>query len=145
MSTSGMHRRPFEGRHLVWYNFTVISCLKSIKVLTFTIFLIMLILTWYLFVLLGCLSFHQPPGLLFFLSLFLPPFLIHARMPDWARAFVHGHTFLHSWSGPMTLACCMELLSCPIFLLFSSCLLNDISSWKGHLLNPTYNNKNLKL
>ena len=29
--------------------------------------------------------------------------LIHARMPDWGRAFVHGHTFLHSWSGLMTL------------------------------------------
>ena len=38
---------------------------------------------------------------LFFL--FLRPCLIHARMPDWGRAFVHGHTFLHSWSGPMTL------------------------------------------
>ena len=58
---------------------------------------------------------------LFFL--FLRPCLIHARMPDWGRAFVHGHTFLHSWSGPMTLTCCMELRSCPILLLFSSCLL----------------------
>ena len=38
---------------------------------------------------------------LFFL--FLRPCLIHARMPGWGRAFVHGHTFLHSWSGPMTL------------------------------------------
>ena len=37
---------------------------------------------------------------LFFL--FLRPCLIHARIPDWGRAFVHGHTFLHSWSGPMT-------------------------------------------
>ena len=27
----------------------------------------------------------------------------------------------------------MELRSCPIFLLFSSCLLQDLSSWKGHL------------
>ena len=33
---------------------------------------------------------------LFFL--FLRPCLIHARMPDWGRAFVHGHTFLHSWT-----------------------------------------------
>ena len=33
---------------------------------------------------------------LFFL--FLQPCLIHARMPDWGRAFVHGHTFLHSWT-----------------------------------------------
>ena len=39
--------------------------------------------------------------LLFFL--FLRPCLIHARMPDCDRAFVHGHTFLHSWGGPMTL------------------------------------------
>ena len=41
---------------------------------------------------------------LFFLSLFLFlwPCLIHARMPGWSRAFVHVHTFLHSWSGPMT-------------------------------------------
>ena len=38
---------------------------------------------------------------LFFL--FLRPCLIHARMPDWGRAFMHGHTLLHSWSGPMTL------------------------------------------
>ena len=22
---------------------------------------------------------------------------------DWGRAFVHGNTFLHSWSGPMIL------------------------------------------
>ena len=58
---------------------------------------------------------------LFFL--FLQPCLIHARISDWGRAFVHGHTFLHSWSGQMTLACCMELRSCPIFLLFSSCFL----------------------
>ena len=35
--------------------------------------------------------------------LFLRPCLIHARMPERGRAFVHGHTFLHSWSGPMTL------------------------------------------
>ena len=45
---------------------------------------------------------------LFFLSLFLfflffRPCLLHARLPDWGRAFVHGHTFLHSWSGPMKL------------------------------------------
>ena len=31
------------------------------------------------------------------------PCLIHARMPDRGRAFVHGHTFLHSWSGLVTL------------------------------------------
>ena len=59
------------------------------------------------FVLLGCLSFHQPHGLCLSclsssLFLFLRPCLIHARMPGWGRAFVHGHTFLHSWSGPMT-------------------------------------------
>ena len=28
---------------------------------------------------------------------FLRPCLIHARMPDWGMAYVHGHTFLHSW------------------------------------------------
>ena len=33
-------------------------------------------------------------------------------------------------------ATCMGLHSCPIVLLFSSCLLYDISNWKGHLLNP---------
>ena len=27
---------------------------------------------------------------------------IHARLPEGGRAFVHGHTFLHSWSGMMT-------------------------------------------
>ena len=37
---------------------------------------------------------------LFFL--FFRPCLIHARLPEWGRAFVHGHTFLHSRSGPMT-------------------------------------------
>ena len=37
---------------------------------------------------------------LFFL--FFRPCLIHARLPQGGRAFVHGHTFLHSWSGPMT-------------------------------------------
>ena len=37
---------------------------------------------------------------LFFL--FFRSCLIHARMPEGGRAFVHGHTFLHSWSGPMT-------------------------------------------
>ena len=38
---------------------------------------------------------------LFFL--FLRPCLIHTRIPEWGRAFVHGHSFLHSWSGFMTL------------------------------------------
>ena len=57
--------------------------------------------------------------------LFLRPCLIHARMPDCGRSFVHGHTFLHSWSGPMTLV--VGLLHGATFLhnllLFSSCLL----------------------
>ena len=54
-------------------------------------------------------SFSSNSWPLSFLSLFLSfflflrPCLIHARMPDSGRAFVHGHTFLHSWSGPMTL------------------------------------------
>ena len=46
-----------------------------------------------------CLSFHPPPGLcLSCLFFFLRPCLIHARMSDCGRAFLHGHTFLHSWS-----------------------------------------------
>ena len=44
---------------------------------------------------------------LFFL--FLRPCLIHARMPDWGRAFVHGHTFLHSWTHFLAF---MDTLSC---------------------------------
>ena len=59
---------------------------------------------------------------LFFL--FLRPCLIHARMPDWGRAFVHGHTFLHSWSGPMTLVVG---------------LLRVQSSSSSFRLNPIYN------
>ena len=52
-------------------------------------------------------SFPSASWHLSFLSLFflfLRPCLIHAWIPDWGRAFVHGHTFLHSWSGLMTLA-----------------------------------------
>ena len=49
-------------------------------------------------------SASWPLSFLSLFFLFLRPCLIHARMPDWGRAFVHGHTFLHSWSGPMTLA-----------------------------------------
>ena len=60
-----------------------------------------------------------------FPSLFHRPCLIHAQMPDNSRAFVHGHTFLHPWSGPMTLE--VGLLHGVTFLfnllLFSSCLL----------------------
>ena len=39
--------------------------------------------------------------------LFLGPCLIHARMPDRNRDFTHGQTFLHSWSGSMTLVVCL--------------------------------------
>ena len=28
-------------------------------------------------------------------------------MPEMSRAFVHGHTFLHSWSGQMKLLVCL--------------------------------------
>ena len=35
--------------------------------------------------------------------LFLQLCLIHARLPDWDRAFVHGHIFLHSWRVPIKL------------------------------------------
>ena len=73
-----------------------------------------------------------------FLSLFLRPCLIHAWMPDWGRAFVHGHTFLHSWSGPMTLVVGLLLgatfLSNLTLVLFVSLI--RLSSWKRRLLNP---------
>ena len=106
MMTSGMHRRPFEGRHLI--------------------------------VSLGLFSFHQPPSLCLFF-LFLRPYLIHGRMPDRGRAFVHRHTFLQSWSGSITLVVGLlhgaTFLS--IFLLFSLCLLLlSPRSWGGHLFNP---------
>ena len=48
------------------------------------------------------------------LFLFLRPWLIHARMPDRSRAFVHGNYFLQSWSGPMTLV--VRLLQGAAFL-----------------------------
>ena len=55
---------------------------------------------WAAFLSISLLASVFPVSLpLFFL--FLRPCLIHARMPNWGRAFVHGHTFLHSWSGPM--------------------------------------------
>ena len=46
------------------------------------------------------------------------PFFTSAnwRMPEMSRAFVHGHTLLHSWSGPMKLVV-MELRYCPILQL----------------------------
>ena len=43
-------------------------------------------------------SASWPLSFLSLFFLFLRPCLIHARMPDWGRAFVHGHTFLHSWT-----------------------------------------------
>ena len=43
-------------------------------------------------------SASWPLSFLSLFFLFLRPCLIHARMPDWGRAFVHGHTFLHSWN-----------------------------------------------
>ena len=33
--------------------------------------------------------------------------LLANAMPEMSRAFVHGHTFLHSWSGPMKLVICL--------------------------------------
>ena len=57
---------------------------------------------WAAFLFISLLASVFPVSLpLFFL--FLRPCLIHAQIPDWGRAFVHGHTFLHSWSWPMTL------------------------------------------
>ena len=55
------------------------------------------------FVNLSCAEVGLVPVSLPLFYLFFRPCLIHARMSDWNRAFVHGHTFLHSWSGPMTL------------------------------------------
>ena len=91
------------------------------------------------FVLLGYHSFHQPPGLCLSclsssLFLFIIPCLIHARISDWGRAFEHGHTFLHSWSGLMKLVVGLlhgaELRFCQILLLYSSCLLYDMLLYK---------------
>ena len=67
---------------------------------------------WCLGLSLSCISFHQPPGLCLSClssSLFpLPPTLLDSCANAWQeyRAFVYGHTFLHSWSGPMTLVKC---------------------------------------
>ena len=44
---------------------------------------------------------------------------------------IHGVGQWHLYS-----ACCMEIHSCPVLLLFSSCFLLDLSSWKGLVLNP---------
>ena len=62
----------------------------------------MVLFCWAAFLSISLLTSVFPVSLpLFFL--FLRYCLIHVRMPDWGRAFVHRHTFLHSWSGPMTL------------------------------------------
>ena len=65
--------------------------------------------------------------------------LYQRRLLDWGRAFVHGHTFLHSWSGPMTsvvglLHGATFLSNFPLVLFLS--FIGPYSSWKGHLLNP---------
>ena len=63
---------------------------------------------WAAFLSISLLASVFPVSLpLFFL--FLRPCLIHARMPDWGRAFVHGHTFLHSWTHFLAF---MDTLSC---------------------------------
>ena len=54
-------------------------------------------------------SASWPLSFLSLFFLFLRPCLIHARMPDWGRAFVHGHTFLHSWTHFLAF---MDTLSC---------------------------------
>ena len=65
-------------------------------------FLRCVLFCWAAFLSISLLASVFPVSLpLFFL--FLRPCLIHARQPEGGRAFVHGHTFLHSWSGPMTL------------------------------------------
>ena len=54
-------------------------------------------------------SASWPLSFLSLFFLFLRPCLIHARMPDWGMAFVHGHTFLHSWTHFLAF---MDTLSC---------------------------------
>ena len=66
----------------------------------------------FLFCWLPC--FPSASWLLSFLSLFLWPYLIHARMSERSRAFVHGHTFLHSWNVPMNFV--ISLLHGAMFL-----------------------------
>ena len=73
--------------------------------------------------------------------LFLRPCLIHVWMPEWGRAFVHGHTFLHSWSGSMMVV--VGLLQGATFLsnlplvLFVSFKWPSLSRWNGHSFNLT--------
>ena len=50
------------------------------------------------------------------------PCLIHARIPDWV-GFLCMDTLSCIHGVGCLSACCMELRPCPIFLLFSSCLL----------------------
>ena len=47
-------------------------------------------------------------------SSYLPWVGLESPTPDRCRAFVHGHTFLHAWSWPMTLV--VELLHGATFL-----------------------------
>ena len=68
------------------------------------------------------------------LFLFPRPCMIHALMRGRSRAFVHGHTFLHSWSGLMTLV--VGLLHRATFLSNLNLVLLVL---EGHLLNPKYN------
>ena len=63
---------------------------------------------WAAFLSISLLASVFPVSLpLFFL--FLRPCLIHARLPEGGRAFVHGHTFLHSWTHFLAF---MDTLSC---------------------------------
>ena len=106
-------------------------------------------LYWFLrqvFVLFGCLSFHQPPCLC--LSCLSSSLSSSSNLAWFMRECLldscagYRCIFLHSSSGPMTMAvgpCCIELRSCPLLLLFSSIPLNILSCWKGHILNPNYN------
>ena len=64
-------------------------------------------------------------------------------MPDWGTASVHGHTFMHSWSGSMTLVPSqpaawsyfpVQSYSC------SPCIFYRILVVSKDTLNPTYNN-----
>ena len=97
--------------------------------------------SWAAFLSISLLASVFPVSLpLFFL--FLRPCLIHARLPEGGRAFVHGHTFLHSWSGPMTVV--IGLLHGATFL--SNLPLVLFVSFIGPLqLERTPNNPHLQL
>ena len=77
----------------------------------------------------------------------LPPTLLDSCANAWlGSVFVHGHTFLHSWSGPMTLIVGLlhgaTFLSNLTLLLFMSFFIYKLSSWcwpRGNWVPLLYN------